>query len=405
MNSDAIPSSTGNGNKVLVFALCNILLRLNFKLEIIFIDPISKEQIDECRNAFEPTEFITVTSDQISSQFSFLQQLKSTAFNNKYGVFFKESDIVGIKKKIAEKEFDFICAYDIRPILTMNVLEVEKPKIAFMVDLLEHFYKRRWELWCKSPIIVKIRNGFSFLSQQQNVGIFYNYLQNSSLIIEHAYNHFIELQNKGFRNVVYLPHPLPIQKINYSREETRNKILKVLIIGSFKGVASQLGHALFLNEVLPKYEALNKHPIDTEFRFVGHGTMMQEYKEKIDRNEFCKYIGYVADLESEWKFADIILVTIPIEHGFRTRIAEAMSYGKCIIAHIANSKGMPELINDHNCILAKDGEELAQAIYKLKFDFEKRRFLAINALDTFNSEISSAVATQKLKLILNKIGL
>jgi hypothetical protein len=38
LDQASIPSATGNGNRVLVFALCNILIKLNYKLNLIFID-------------------------------------------------------------------------------------------------------------------------------------------------------------------------------------------------------------------------------------------------------------------------------------------------------------------------------------------------------------------------------
>ena len=155
---------------------------------------------------------------------------------------------------------------------------------------------------------------------------------------------------------------------------------------------------------MPHYALLNQNELDTEFRFVGHGVMRADIKQRILLNPSCNLVGFVEDLVDEWKFADIVLVTIPIEHGFRTRIAEAMSYGKCVIAHIANSKGMPELEDGYNCILAKDGVGLAEAIYDLKFRKERRRILEINAINTFNSEISAEVAIVKLDSILRSIG-
>ncbi len=404
LDQTSIPSATGNGNRVLVFALCNILIKLNYKLNLIFIDSISEEQVQECLDEFKNTDSITIKFNRKRTRKSFFYKFKLLFFRNKYGTFFQESDINNIQDIINNEHFDLICAYDIRSIVGMNIVEVKVPRIAFMVDLIEEYYRRRWERWKKGNVLKNIRNGLSNYAQDQNIDVFYNYLKFSNRIVEHAFNHSIELQERGFQNVSYLPHPLPKQMVSFENFIFTNNKYRILIVGSFKGVASQLGHELFLDEVLPHYALLNQNELDTEFRFVGHGVMRADIKQRILLNPSCNLVGFVEDLVDEWKFADIVLVTIPIEHGFRTRIAEAMSYGKCVIAHIANSKGMPELEDGYNCILAKDGVGLAEAIYDLKFRKERRRILEINAINTFNSEISAEVAIVKLDSILRSIG-
>lgn len=388
---------------MLVYAICNLFINIGFDITLFVLGSVIEEEHRKCLTGFNKDSKIELLSIDIKFNKGIINDLKNLIFRTPQGTFLPQNQFVKVQDFVAQSEIDMIAAYNIEPIIAMATLDRTIPKIAFMVDLLDHFYARRWDSLKNKPLIQKIKNGISFLSQEQNIDVFYKSLKSIDIIIEHAYHHSLELQEKGFQNVNYLPHPLPINSYSKSYPKDNDKFI-VLIVGSFKGVASKLGHEFFFDFVLPNYEILSKRNSENiQFRFVGHGEMETHLKEKVDLSPFCKYIGFVDDIEEEWFKADVVLVTIPIEHGFRTRIAEAMNYSKCVITHTANSKGMPELKHNINCLMSTDGSTIAEYIYNVKNDTGIKIRIGNAAKETFINEISMDSAAPKFKALLKAI--
>lgn len=405
LNKNNIPAPTGNGDKVLVSAICNLMLKLDYRVHLLILSAISEEEKKIALNDFVNSDRLSIDAIVFDRANTIRSEIYDIVFPKKSGTLLSLKNISLLENFILSKKIDIIFGYNIEPIIAMSFLDFNGPKIAFMVDLLEHFYRRRWQLWKKNNLKQKIRNGISFLAQHQNIAVFNKALVKIDHVVEHAHNHFLELREKGFENVTYIPHPLPIVPFSQSYFKDSKKFI-VLIVGSFKGVASRLGQEFFFAHVLPHYEKIsNGDYSDIEFRFVGHGEMPIIIKEKVNASHYCKFVGFVDNLEAEWFNADVVLVTIPIEHGFRTRIAEAMNYGKCVIAHTSNSKGMPELVHNFNCFMSTEGIEIAEFIMRVKKDGDLKIKIGENAKITFIERICGNAAIDKIKDIVNSIDI
>ncbi|MBW8060663.1 MAG: glycosyltransferase family 4 protein, partial [Solirubrobacterales bacterium] len=233
------------------------------------------------------------------------------------------------------------------------------------------------------------------------------YLKEYDLILQHAYHHAEELKNDGFKNVHYLPHPLPVPKLENLAGIKKPDIfdsglVTVLIAGSLKGASSRVGFQFFLSEILPGLLNRNSEIIfPYKFRIVGHGKMLPSLKKRVEEVENLKFIGFVKNIEEEYQRADIMLVAIPVKHGFRTRIAEAFSYGMCVVAHGANCEGMPEIKDGYNALAANDPEILTSKLIEAINNPDLRIKLGRNARKTFINNLSIDVATKKLSKLLD----
>lgn len=397
-----LPKQSSTGDKVLVHALSNMLSELGYSITYIVIGVPPAKDIEYTYKNCINIQVDNIISIPVETSKKIIASLIALIKGSSSGTFTSPLKMTEAFSYIFENQIKNLFSYNIEPLYLMSNYSGPSRKVGFTVDLLEHFYKRRWDSLKRSKLKNRIINGIGFLAEEQNITVFNSSIPNIDYLINHSYVHYLELKTRGVKNIAYFPHPLPVTTYPKKYVKNKNKF-NILIIGSFKGVASILGLEFFLREVLPEFEQHALCDDNIEFRFVGHGQMPEDIKNKVDSNKFCNFIGYVEDVQEEWFNADIVLVTIPIEHGFRTRIAEAMNYGKCIIAHIANSKGMPELKHTYNSLLSDQGTEIANYIFQVKNDTSLRRELENNAQNTFLKEISVNVAKLKFKKILESV--
>ena len=78
---------------------------------------------------------------------------------------------------------------------------------------------------------------------------------------------------------------------------------------------------IFIKEVMPH--------INAELIIVGKG--MDQFKEKFELTENVKVFGFVEDLSAFYYDASIVIAPIYSGGGMKTKIAEAMMYGKTIL--------------------------------------------------------------------------
>ena len=93
-------------------------------------------------------------------------------------------------------------------------------------------------------------------------------------------------------------------------------------------------------------------------------------------------VGFAENIVDEYRRTDVFLVTVPVEQGFRTRIAEAFSYGMCVVAHSANCAGMPEVIDGNNALTAADPDELCARLVSAGVNVTERQRLGAAARAT-----------------------
>lgn len=395
----SLPRKDGNGNAVLTFGIVNVLLKLGFE---VVITPVSIR----CTKDKLKTDLLFLEEQLGVSviQFQLLLHPKSNSLkkwntwkrlfitNEDVDYFYSKIDAHELLEHIQGGDYTHVYGYDWDAVSLLSFLGQEYTTIISLVDILDVFFESKRKLLFKKLSLQTPLDILSWALGKNKVNVGYEYLKACDLIVEHASQHADQLREKGFTNVFYIPHPI-LKKTLSENQATNSKVI-ISMIGSLKGVSSQLGYHFFVNELYPQVMArLQEVTYDFEFRVIGYGQLPSHLHNTLKQLKYVNFLGFVENVEEQYHEADIILVPIPVSHGFRTRIAEAFSYRKCVVAHSANADGMPEVENGTNALISENASELASMIVRVINSPRLRGEIANNALATFDSKISVDVAT------------
>ena len=271
-------------------------------------------------------------------------------------------------------------------------------RVSSVVDL-DHFARKQRMVKIKPRTIkehlVKV---IDQILLWQMPGVMINIVKNCDLVIEHANHHKEWLVSNGVSNVIYLP----VMVLDYARDRigipqadpTSTQKVKITLVGKLNGIATLTGIRLLAEKILPRIDE-SEIKDSLEIHIIGGGTLPEDIRSKLNQ-PYVSFRGYVDDIHTEFLSSDIILVPTPIDLGFRTRIAEAFSFGCCVVAHSANAAGMPELKHDDNVLLGDTGEELVTQIIRCVESAELRQRIGHSARSTFETEMSGDLVSKRL---------
>ena len=177
---------------------------------------------------------------------------------------------------------------------------------------------------------------------------------------------------------------------------------KILILGNLVGTASLAGLGAFAEISLPALES-RLGPDGFELHLVGRGTLPPGILRKLARPA-VHLRGYVEDAAPEFLSADVFVSATPYPVGVRTRIAEAFSFGCCVVTHPYSALGLPELAHEQNVLLAEEGDEMAEAIVCALRDAGLRRRLGEQARRTYEENFHPRVAAARIVRVLERLA-
>jgi hypothetical protein len=135
---------------------------------------------------------------------------------------------------------------------------------------------------------------------------------------------------------------------------------RILMIGHLRGIATISGLRVLVDSILPRLsERLGAKGF--EVRVVGGYDPPAGLRARLE-HPAVTLCGQVEPPDDEFLTADVVLVPTPIRTGPRSRILTALSFGSCVVAHSANTLGIPELVHGENALLADDGQGLGEAL-------------------------------------------
>jgi glycosyltransferase involved in cell wall biosynthesis len=182
---------------------------------------------------------------------------------------------------------------------------------------------------------------------------------------------------------------------------------KILMAGFLRGTPTIAGLLYFGKEVLPHLER-RFGPSGFEVHVVGSGTLRPEIDEVLRRPSVI-IRGFVADIAAEFRSATVLATPTPFALGARTRIAEAFSYGCCVVAHAAEQAGMPELVNEKTALLGNSGLEIAQQITRALTEAPLRQRLERSARlvfeRCFDQKVSATKLVEKMEAVAGSLNL
>ncbi len=225
-------------------------------------------------------------------------------------------------------------------------------------------------------------------------------LKEANAVVNFAAHHAEWLRSKGV-DCKYLRTPVP-DPGRTVRKSSGAGPMRLLLMGHMRGLSTQLGLKVFGSEVLPNLRDIIGSGF--EVRIVGAfpDALPAEVRKSLDASE-VEFAGYVDDIAAEFAQADIFIAPTPVELGTRVRIVVAMSYGCCIVAHEANAKGIPELQDGVNALLA-GSEGLTQAIQRAAHGPNLREHLGREARLTYEKNFAPEIAADELIDLLKARG-
>jgi glycosyltransferase involved in cell wall biosynthesis len=202
--------------------------------------------------------------------------------------------------------------------------------------------------------------------------------------------------NSGVDQCDYFPIPIHDDGLQitdrYKKGFGDSKIKKIIMLGALHTTVTKVGLKYFSENLFSLIEKELK--FDFKIHIIGSG----QWPSGIVKPDSDKVVlrGYVDDLSKDWLDADILLVPTNIELGIRARILTALSKGMCVVAHLANVKGIPELIHGYNCILGATPDELVYGMNEIFSDSNYAENISRNARSTYEKTFSEEVASSRI---------
>ena len=221
-------------------------------------------------------------------------------------------------------------------------------------------------------------------------------LNNCDLVYSHAAQHCRWLQEHGVKNAVYLPVAVPDNALRLmGKPKESNDPLRIIMVGDVTATATRMGLRFLTDHILPGLDALWHKNRGFELQIFGSGKLDDQTSKNMDL-EWIRIMGFVEDIGTEFHNSDILLVPTPDNVGFRTRISEGFSYGCCVVTHVANTLGMPELKDGENSLICKTGRDFSAAISNCLDSLELRQRLSAAARRTFEDKLDGTKGAKKM---------
>lgn len=217
-----------------------------------------------------------------------------------------------------------------------------------------------------------------------------------------AAHHAAWLRSHGAAGCRYLHTPVPDVAGAQWREQREAALAdapaSVLLIGHLKGVVTLEGLRRFAKEILPRLEEAG-----VETRIAGGYDPPSDLSRALDRPS-VRLLGHLEGAEDELRRARALIVPNSIPLGIRVRIITAWSLGVCVVSHVANTGGIPELEHGVNALVASSGEGLADVTLRVVGDAEERRKYDAGGRATYERAFAPAVAAGEIVDVLESLA-
>jgi glycosyltransferase involved in cell wall biosynthesis len=180
-----------------------------------------------------------------------------------------------------------------------------------------------------------------------------------------------------------------------------NERPRLLLVGHLRGTATLDGLRVF-QAMLPHLEAA-LGPDGFEARIVGGYEPPPELHPLLE-HPAIRFVGFVDDVDEEFRAADVLLVPVSIRLGVRVRVLTGFAHGSCIVSHEANAHGIPELAHGQNALLGSSNKTLAAHVVTALQEPGLAARLRRGARETYERFFTPAVAGAALAETLERIG-
>ena len=192
----------------------------------------------------------------------------------------------------------------------------------------------------------------------------------------------------------YLPYPWPVKKdrrIWTCKESHRNRYL---FFGMLAGLGSVSALHILTEELVEELRKIHKNE---EFKIVicGNASLSMWIEKRVRKINEIAFKGYVEDLYDEISKARAIVVPVDVPVGNRSRIVTGMAAGAPMVCHKNTSLGNRDLKHRYNCLLGRNGRELARQLAEINQDDLLAQRLGRAALLTYGRTVEPEKACRE----------
>lgn len=180
----------------------------------------------------------------------------------------------------------------------------------------------------------------------------------------------------------YIPYPWPVSKggmIWTCRESRKNRYL---FFGMLAGLGSVSALHMLTEELVRELRRIHKSE-GFEIIVCGNASLSLWLKKRVRRINEIIFKGYVEDLYGEIRKARAIVVPVDVPVGNRSRIVTGMAAGAPLVCHKNTTLGNRDLKHGYNCLLGRNGKELARQLAEINEDDLLAQRLGKAALMTY----------------------
>ncbi len=198
-------------------------------------------------------------------------------------------------------------------------------------------------------------------------------------------SHYVKWSKLIGVNSSYIRTPL---YDNFNKIRGKTKKFSILMIGDLSGTVTKSGLDFFFKKIYPKL-LMKIGQKNFEVNIVGRN--YKNYKKKYSEYININFLGRVEPADKFFLNSDLILTPNTIDLGIRVRLITALGYGCPIVTHSSNKKGIPEIQNNFNALVANSSEGITNHILKLYKDKFLKKKLITNGKKTFKKNFSHEV--------------
>lgn len=207
--------------------------------------------------------------------------------------------------------------------------------------------------------------------------------------------------SSGIKNSIYMPN---IWKINYKQfklhesysSKKNNKINVCASIGNIQATGNMLGLD-FLNSEL--YSQLNYEFKDQIILNIYGGGVKNILHQELDKHSNIIFHGFVDDLNQEIMKSDIFLIMNNCYEDFvvcHTRYLHSWSLGCPVVGMTLSQAAMPELVNEKNCLLARNPIEIVSCIKQIRDNQALKKQLIEGGYNSLINDFNPSLVTKRI---------
>lgn len=379
MSADGIaPNPTGSGNRAIRWGLLDGLIRCHVDVGFYVAAAPGRHAAD---------------FDSANAHFS---QNGARFWLDQPGPVVSSDSVAALSNALKTFQPDLVLAYGLEPLRLVRatgfvglvgVMSIDLEHIGglhrYVYNLRFGRAKQRLKSLLQTPLVVA-----TALQLRYEMGRDY---PKADLVVNHAANHANWHRAHHGRPTLYTPNPMAPVSGGLCQDVPKTPA-RFLLVGGIGGIATLTGLAWFAKRVYPLIEAAIAGG-EIEVYLVGRGQLEPSLDKLMPR---VVRRGYVDDLKEEMRGVTALLVPTPIPLGFRTRILDAFRHRVTVVAHRANSAGMPELEHGRNALLAATPDEFASAMMQLRQAPADAVQLARAAYEQFEAGLNGAATAQRI---------